>query len=51
MALVHKASVKMKFALIKERKNPPDRRVVLSPHACVEVKKSKLLAYFSSIEQ
>ena len=21
----------MKFALIKERKNPPDRRVVLSP--------------------
>ncbi|MCB0433411.1 MAG: alanine dehydrogenase, partial [Mangrovimonas sp.] len=24
----------MKFALIKERKNPPDRRVVLSPEAC-----------------
>ena len=24
----------MKFALIKERKNPPDRRVVLSPQAC-----------------
>jgi len=24
----------MKFALIKERKNPPDRRVVLSPKAC-----------------
>ncbi|MDY7394719.1 NAD(P)-dependent oxidoreductase [Aureibaculum sp. 2210JD6-5] len=24
----------MKFALIKERKNPPDRRVVLSPNAC-----------------
>jgi alanine dehydrogenase len=27
----------MKFALIKERKNPPDRRVVLSPQACQEV--------------
>lgn len=25
------------FALIKERKNPPDRRVVLSPEKCVEV--------------
>jgi alanine dehydrogenase len=25
------------FALIKERKNPPDRRVVLSPQACQEV--------------
>ena len=24
----------MKFAIIKERKNPPDRRVVLSPQAC-----------------
>ena len=24
----------IKFALIKERKNPPDRRVVLSPQAC-----------------
>jgi alanine dehydrogenase len=24
----------MKFALIKERKNPPDRRVVLTPRAC-----------------
>lgn len=24
----------MKFALIKERKNPPDRRVVFSPEAC-----------------
>ncbi len=27
----------MKFALIKERKNPPDRRVVLSPKACQTV--------------
>lgn len=27
----------MKFALIKERKNPPDRRVVLSPTACQQV--------------
>ncbi len=25
------------FALIKERKTPPDRRVVFSPHACQEV--------------
>jgi len=24
----------MKFALIKERKNPPDRRVIFSPEAC-----------------
>jgi len=29
----------MKFALIKERKNPPDRRVVLSPQACKNLKK------------
>ncbi|MBT8324239.1 MAG: alanine dehydrogenase [Winogradskyella sp.] len=28
----------MKFAIIKERKNPPDRRVVLSPQACVAIK-------------
>tara|TARA_R110000850_G_scaffold16697_1_gene51695 strand:- start:35004 stop:36215 length:1212 start_codon:yes stop_codon:yes gene_type:complete len=27
----------VKFALIKERKNPPDRRVVLSPDKCMEV--------------
>lgn len=27
----------MKFALIKERKNPPDRRVVLSPEACKKI--------------
>ncbi|MDC7996152.1 NAD(P)-dependent oxidoreductase [Altibacter sp. HG106] len=27
----------MTFALIKERKNPPDRRVVFSPQACQEV--------------
>ncbi len=27
----------MKFAIIKERKNPPDRRVVLSPQACQKV--------------
>jgi len=27
----------MKFALITERKNPPDRRVVLSPEACKKV--------------
>ena len=27
----------MKFALIKERKNPPDRRVVLSPQACQKI--------------
>ncbi len=27
----------VKFALIKERKNPPDRRVVFSPEKCLEV--------------
>lgn len=27
----------MKFAIIKERKNPPDRRVVLSPQACQKI--------------
>lgn len=27
----------MKFGLIKERKNPPDKRVVLSPQACRKV--------------
>jgi alanine dehydrogenase len=27
----------MKFALIRERKNPPDRRVVLTPGACREL--------------
>lgn len=27
----------VKFALIKERKNPPDRRVVLSPEKCQEI--------------
>ncbi len=27
----------MKFGIIKERKNPPDRRVVLSPDACLKV--------------
>ncbi|MET2986477.1 NAD(P)-dependent oxidoreductase [Aureibaculum conchae] len=35
----------MKFALIKERKNPPDRRVVLSPNAC-----QKLVEEFSNAE-
>ncbi len=29
----------MKLAIIKERKNPPDRRVVFSPEACVELLK------------
>lgn len=29
--------VYMKFAIIKERKNPPDRRVVLSPQACEKI--------------
>jgi len=28
----------MKFAIIKERKNPPDKRVVLTPKACNELK-------------
>ena len=30
----------MKFAIIKERKNPPDRRVVLTPQACNSLKNS-----------
>ena len=29
----------MKFAIIKERKNPPDKRAVLSPEACATLKK------------
>ncbi|MDZ7612426.1 MAG: NAD(P)-dependent oxidoreductase [Flavobacteriaceae bacterium] len=29
----------MKFAIIKERKNPPDKRAVLSPEACAAFKK------------
>ena len=29
----------MKIAIIKERKNPPDRRVVFSPEACEELQK------------
>ncbi|MEA1785152.1 NAD(P)-dependent oxidoreductase [Arenibacter sp. GZD96] len=28
----------MKFGIIRERKNPPDRRVVLSPQACASIK-------------
>ncbi len=35
----------MKFALIKERKNPPDRRVVLSPNAC-----EKLVSKYPNVE-
>ncbi|MEH6679106.1 MAG: NAD(P)-dependent oxidoreductase [Sediminicola sp.] len=30
----------MKFGIIQERKNPPDRRVVLSPTACKKAKKA-----------
>lgn len=30
----------MKFAVIKERKSPPDRRVVLSPKACLNLLKN-----------
>lgn len=29
----------MKFVIIKERKNPPDKRAVLSPEACATLKK------------
>ncbi len=29
----------MKFAIIKERKNPPDKRVVFTPEMCVEMQK------------
>ncbi|MEB8329850.1 NAD(P)-dependent oxidoreductase [Flavobacteriaceae bacterium KMM 6897] len=28
----------MKFGIIRERKNPPDRRVVLSPEACLKLR-------------
>ena len=35
----------MKIALIKERKNPPDRRVVLTPNAC-----KNLLEKFNDLE-
>ena len=27
----------MKFAILKERKNPPDRRVLFSPQACKDL--------------
>lgn len=36
----------MKFAIIKERKNPPDRRVVFSPSKLKEAKKQFLNAIF-----
>ncbi|WP_299430053.1 NAD(P)-dependent oxidoreductase [uncultured Maribacter sp.] len=43
----------MKFGIIQERKNPPDRRVVLSPEACVQVqnkfKEAKIIVEPSSI--
>ena len=35
----------MKFAIIKERKNPPDKRVVLTPKAC-----NKLIEEFPKME-
>lgn len=35
----------MKFAIIKERKNPPDKRVVLTPNAC-----RKLIKIFPHLE-
>ena len=33
-----KNTVKMKFGIIKERKNPPDRRVVFTPEELVRLK-------------
>ena len=36
----------MKFAIIKERKNPPDRRVVFSPSKLIEAKKQFPKAIF-----
>ena len=36
----------MKFAIIKERKNPPDRRVVFSPSKLIEAKKQYPEAIF-----
>ena len=40
-----KLKLLMKFALIRERKNPPDRRVVFSPEAC-----DKLIKDYSQAE-
>ncbi len=43
----------MKFGIIRERKNPPDRRVVLSPEACQKVlskhKNAKIIVEPSTI--
>ena len=43
----------LKFALIKERKTPPDRRVVMSPKACLKLKelypKSEIIIESSDI--
>lgn len=43
----------MKFGIIKERKNPPDRRVVLSPEACTTLlenhEKARIIVEPSSI--
>ncbi|WP_149304102.1 NAD(P)-dependent oxidoreductase [Pareuzebyella sediminis] len=43
----------MKFGIIRERKNPPDRRVVLSPEACHKVlrkfKKAEIIVESSPI--
>jgi Alanine dehydrogenase/PNT, N-terminal domain len=42
--IIQKISIKMKFGLIKERKNPPDRRVVFSPSALLKLRKQFPLA-------
>ncbi len=43
----------MKFGIIRERKNPPDRRVVLSPKACQRIlsthKNAEIIVELSSI--
>ena len=36
----------MKFGIIKERKNPPDRRVVFSPEALLRLQKEYPQAHF-----
>ncbi len=35
----HQTNMSIKFAIIKERKNPPDRRVVFSPETLAEARK------------
>jgi alanine dehydrogenase len=42
--MFNKTIIKMKFGIIKERKNPPDRRVVFSPFRLEDFKNEFPLA-------